>query len=146
MLADRASAALFAPVPLAAMLTDRGSTALFALAPHAAMLADPASPALFALVPLAVVRAVDPVTVPPHCTALGVTAAAAIVVTAGTSASAAPAVEVLSFHTAVNADWLRQPVDQYLPGPFLWQPRLQAELLQLSKDLLTGARVPREVE
>jgi hypothetical protein len=111
------------------------------------MLADPASTTLLALAPLAVVRADDPpVTVPPHCTALGVTAAAAIVVTAGTSASAAPAVEVLSFHTAVNADWLRQPVDQYLPGPFLWQPRLQAELLQLSKDLLTGARVPREVE
>ena len=157
MLAEPASAALLTPAPHAAVLADSTSAALLALAlpsavlaylaapalsaraPPSAVLADPASAAILALALLAVVQAEDvPVTVPPHFTAaaLGVAAAAAIVV-AGTSASAAPAVEA--------ATWvLRQPVDQILLLPGLRQSRLRAELLQIRDGLRTDARVPHE--
>ena len=98
------------------------------------MLAEAASAALLALALLAVVVAEDvPVTVTPHFTAtLGVAAAAAIVA-AGTSASAAPAVE------AANRVQHHQPVDQILLLPGLRQFESRAELLQLRDGLRARA-------
>jgi hypothetical protein len=94
------------------------------------MLADPASAALPAGVPLAVVVAEDvPVAVPALCTAaLGVTAAAALVVAADTSASAAPA-------DGAAAEMPRQTVDQILVLPGLRQLKPGAQLLQLGDGL-----------
>jgi hypothetical protein len=94
------------------------------------MLADRASATLPALVPLAVVVAEqDPVTVPALCTAaLRVTATAAIVVAAGTRASAAPATEAA-------AEMPRQTVDQILLLPGLLQLKSGAQLLQLGDGL-----------
>jgi sulfite reductase beta subunit-like hemoprotein len=95
------------------------------------MLADPASATLPALVPLAVVVAEDvPVTVPRlFCTSTyDVAAAAAIVVAAGTRASAAPATEAAS-------EMLRQTVNQILLLPGLRQLKAGAQLLQLGDGL-----------
>jgi hypothetical protein len=82
------------------------------------MLADRASAALPAGVPLAVVVAKDvPVTLPALCTAaLGVTAAAALVVAAGT-------------------EMPHQTVDQILLLPGLRQLKSGAQLLQLGDGL-----------
>jgi hypothetical protein len=104
------------------MLADPASAALLAVSPLAAMLADRASTTLPAGVPLAVVVAEDvPVMVPALCTAaLGVTAAA-LVAAAGTSASAAPAVEAT---TEVPC----QTVDQILLLPGLRQLKSGAQL------------------
>ena len=60
--------------------------------------------------------------------ALGVVAAAAIVIVADTRASAAPAVEAAT-------EMLRQTVDQILLLPGLRQVKLGAQLLQLGDGL-----------
>jgi hypothetical protein len=88
------------------------------------MLADPASTALPAGVPPAVVVAKDvPVTVPALCTAaLGVAAAAPLVVAAGTRAGAAPA----SIEAATEMP--HQTVDQILLLPGLRQLKSGAQL------------------
>ena len=93
-------------------------------------LADPASTTLPAGVPLAVVVAEDvPVAVPPLCTAaLAVTFTAAIVVTADTRTSAAPATEAAT-------EMPRQTVDQILLLPGLRQLKSGAQLLQLGDGL-----------
>jgi hypothetical protein len=116
------------------MLADPASAALFADAPPAAMLTDPASSALSAVVPLAVVVAQDdPVTVPALCAAaLGVSSAAAIVAAAGARISAAPAVEAA-------IEMPRQTVDQILLLPGLRQPKSGAQLLQLGDGLRARA-------
>jgi hypothetical protein len=114
------------------MLADPASAALFADIPLAAMLADPASATLPALVPLAVVVAEDvPVAVPPLFTAalvVAAAAAAAAAVATGPSASAAPAVEDV-------AQMPRQTVDQILLLPGLRQLESGAQLLQLGDGL-----------
>jgi len=83
------------------------------------------------MVPLAVVVAEQvPVAVPPLCTAaIGITATIALVVAAGTSASAAPATEAAT-------EMPRQTVDQILLLPGLRQLKSGAQLLQLGDGLL----------
>ncbi len=72
-------------------------------------------------------------TVPALCTAaLGVAAAAAIVVAADTGASAAPTAEAAT-------EMPRQTVDQVLLLPGLRQSHLRAQLLQLRDGLHTIA-------
>jgi hypothetical protein len=81
------------------------------------------------MVPLAVVVAEDvPVTVPALCTAALGIAAAAIVVAAGTGASAAPAVEAAT-------EMPHQTVDQILLLPGLRQLKSGAQFLQLGDGL-----------
>jgi hypothetical protein len=95
------------------------------------MLTDRASATLLAAVPLAVVVAEDvPVAVPALSTAaLGFAAAdAAIVVAAGTRASAARATEA-------GTEMPRQTVDQILLFPGLRQLKSGAQLLQLGDGL-----------
>jgi hypothetical protein len=117
------------------MLADRASAALLALVPLAAVLADLASAALLAPALPAVVVADDlPVAVPPLCTAaLRVTTIAAIVVAAGTGTSAAPAVEAA-------AEMPRQTVDQILLLPGLRKLKSGAQLLQLGDGLRVRGR------
>ena len=67
-------------------------------------------------------------TVPALCTAALRVTAAALVVAADTSASAAPAVEAA-------AEMLRQTVDQILLLPGLRQLKSGAQLLQLTRSL-----------
>ena len=97
------------------MLADPASAALLAAAPSPAMLADRASAAHPAGVPNAVVVAEDvPKAVPLlfFTAALGVTAAATIIVAADTRASAVPA-------AGAAAETQRQTIDQILLLPGL---------------------------